>query len=116
MVIHVDKAVIAGLKDIMGDEYAILLEAYLTDSDQRLRLAQQAVAEHDSSALREAVHSFKGSCGNVGALELAHLCQALECAADKQNQSVIEGLLAQIKTEMMTVKAVFVHEIHASKI
>lgn len=111
---HVDKAVIAGLKDFMGDQYPVLLDAYLVDSDQRIALAEQAIAEHDMAALSLAIHSFKGSCGNIGALELARLCRELELAVDQQNQPMIDAFFAQIKTELAAVKSIFLLEIQAS--
>ncbi|MFI8479411.1 Hpt domain-containing protein [Pseudomonas sp. NPDC078700] len=111
MLAHVDKAVIAGLKDVMGNEYPVLLEAYLADSEQRLGLAEKAVVEHDMPQLLLAIHSFKGSCGNIGALELSRLCLELEGAVDTQNQPMVDSLFAQIKTEMEAVKAIFLSEI-----
>ena len=68
--VHVDSHVLATLRDVMEDEYALLLETFLTDSDERLRLLREAEAQDDSLAMRMAAHSFKGSCSNMGAVLL----------------------------------------------
>ncbi|SNT09603.1 Hpt domain-containing protein [Pseudomonas segetis] len=115
MVAHVDEVIIAGLKDVMGNEYPVLLEAYLQDSRERLRLAEYALAENNMSALCLAIHSFKGSCGNVGAYELARLCQALELAVEQHNRPLRDQLFAQIKIELAAVRIFFQLEIQASQ-
>ncbi|WP_339513054.1 Hpt domain-containing protein [Pseudomonas sp. RL_15y_Pfl2_60] len=115
MVAHVDKVIIAGLKDVMGHEYPVLLQAYLQDSNERLRLAEHALVENDMTALRLAIHSFKGSCGNIGAFELARMCQALELAVEQQNRPMLDQLFAQIKIELAAVRVFFQLEIRASQ-
>ena len=62
----------------MEDEYPILLDTFVADSEERLRLLHQARAEGDAQGLRLAAHSFKGSCSNMGAVLLAGLCKELE--------------------------------------
>ena len=76
--IHLDDAVLAALQDVMEDEYPILLDTFVADSEERLRLLHQARAEGDAQGLRLAAHSFKGSCSNMGAVLLAGLCKELE--------------------------------------
>ena len=60
--VHVDSHVLATLREVMEDEFALLLDTFLSDSDERLRLLRQAQAQGDAQAMRMAAHSFKGSC------------------------------------------------------
>lgn len=111
MVVHVDEAVIAGLKDFMGDQYPSLLETYLNDSAERLLTLRQALTDDDMLLLRQTAHSFKGSCGNIGAPALAQLCQQVEAAAREHQTHTLEQLLQQIEQEFVQVKLQLITEI-----
>lgn len=42
--IHLDNTVLVTLRDVMGAEYSLLLETFLLDSEERLRLLLEACA------------------------------------------------------------------------
>ena len=69
--IHLDSSVLVTLQDVMEDEYPVLLDTFLVDSEERLLILHQAEQAADALALQLAAHSFKGSCSNMGALILA---------------------------------------------
>lgn len=102
--IHLDNAVLAVLQDIMGAEYAVLLDTFLADSEERLRLLRRAELAADAQGLRLAAHSFKGSCSNMGAALLAGLCKELEEAGQRQALGDVPGLLEQIEREFAIVR------------
>ena len=93
---RLDGKVLAALREVMEDEYPVLLDAFLADSEKRLRTLHLACERGDVEQLRQTAHSFKGSCGNMGALQLADLCRQLEELADDQrldgSVALIEGL------------------------
>lgn len=76
---HVDVEMLSELKSLMEDEFKTLLQTYLDDSRLRVSEISSAVAANDSTALRNAAHSLKGSSGNLGATNLAEICRELEC-------------------------------------
>ena len=76
--VEVESHGLGARRGVMEDECALLLDTFLTDSDERLRLLREAEAQDDASAMRMAAHSFKGSCSNIGAVLLASLCKQLE--------------------------------------
>jgi len=78
--IHLDSAVLAALQDVMEDEYPVLLDTFLIDSEERLLVLRQAEQAADAQSLRLAAHSFKGSCINIGAPRLGELCFEAEKA------------------------------------
>ncbi len=84
---HLDAFTIRELKSVMGNDFAQLVRAFITDSHQRLAAIAAAVDGADADALRRAAHSFKGSAGNMGAPALLQLCQLLE-------QNGVDGELA----------------------
>ncbi|MBC9250433.1 histidine kinase [Pseudomonas alcaligenes] len=102
--IHLDQNVLAALQDVMEDEYCVLLDTFLSDSDERQRHLHQALAAADSQALRLAAHSFKGSCSNMGAPMLAGLCKQLEEAARRERLDEAPGLIEQIEREFAIVR------------
>ncbi|MBZ2188288.1 Hpt domain-containing protein [Alcanivorax sp. JB21] len=81
-----DHALVAELRDIMGTEFPMLVQAYLRDASARLDelrgLASEgtgsAGAQGEGEALRRAAHTLKGSSSNLGAVRVAALCAALE--------------------------------------
>ncbi|EEF27330.1 conserved hypothetical protein [Ricinus communis] len=75
---HLDQAATQELRNIMGNEFALLVQTFIRDSAQRIEAIRSAVTGVDADALRRAAHSFKGSAGNMGAPRLAELCRSLE--------------------------------------
>ncbi len=78
----VDFSVLNEFKELMGDEgeqeVRELVELYLSDGALLLENIQTALASGDADTLHRAAHSFKSSCGNIGATELQATCQILE--------------------------------------
>jgi histidine phosphotransfer protein HptB len=104
---HLDSAVQAVLQDVMEAEYPVLLDTFLTDSEERLRLLHEAERAADAQALRLAAHSFKGSCSNMGAPLLAGLCRQLEEAGRREQLSQAADLIEQIEREFAIVRILF---------
>ena len=108
--IHLDDAVLAALQDVMEDEYPTLLDTFVADSEERLRLLHQAERDGDAQALRLAAHSFKGSCSNMGAVLLAGLCKQLEDAGRREMLELAPALIEQVERECAIVRIRFKSE------
>lgn len=80
---HLDPETIVTLQEIMGDEFADLIETYIRDSKQRLDECAEALAREDAAGLHFASHALKGSSANLGATTLANLCSQIESATKK---------------------------------
>lgn len=106
-IVHVDATVLAALQDFMGEEYPVLLDTYLLDSEERLRMLREAQRDGDMQALRLTAHSFKGSCSNVGALHLAALCKELEEIGRRGQPDEAPTWIAQVEEEFARVKSLF---------
>ena len=103
---HLDYDALNALKDIMEDNFTFLIETFIQDSTERLSQLQLMVnaSDVDGDAIRRAAHSFKGSCGNIGAPYLASLCSLVE---NKIVNSRLDGLandVHQIQNEFSIVK------------
>jgi HPt (histidine-containing phosphotransfer) domain-containing protein len=102
--IHLDNAILEILCDVMGDEYSLLLETFLLDSEERLGLLLESSRIGDAQAMRLAAHSFKGSCSNMGALLLASLCKELEELARRERLDATAEVLEQVQREFAIVR------------
>ncbi len=102
--LRLDATVLMSLKEVMEDEYPLLLETFLCDSQERIRLLQQAIAQADAAAVRNAAHSFKGSCSNMGAVVLAGFCKQLEEAGRTSQLEQAPALLTAIEAEFAAVR------------
>jgi PAS domain S-box-containing protein len=58
-----------------------LIDTYLESAGRLVAAAEQALADNDASALRQAVHTLKSSSANLGATDLASRCAELETLA-----------------------------------
>jgi histidine phosphotransfer protein HptB len=85
---HIDTEQLAELKEVLEDEFGVLISTYLTDAKFRLQLIQNGINSQDYEAVRLAAHSLKGASANLGALILAQLCEKLEhdCKVGEYNE------------------------------
>lgn len=98
---HIDSKVLGELREVMGSQYAELLETFLADCEKRMAQLREAQTPRQ---LTEAAHSFKGSCSNMGANDLADLCRQLEVRVMRSPVQGIEDLIAQVESEYLTVR------------
>lgn len=101
---HLDDAVLSALREVMAEEFPLLLDTFIGDSEERLRGLHEALARSDAHALRHTAHSFKGSCGNMGAQALASLCKQLEDLARQGNLAAAAPLVEQVEVEFAVVR------------
>lgn len=102
---HLDLDALAELKDIMDEEFVMLLETYLVDADIKLAELAKAVARQDAPAITSLAHSLKGASSNVSAVQLAGLCKILEHKGRDNDLTDLEGCYSRIVQEYSGVKA-----------
>lgn len=75
----------------VGELYSMCLD----DADRRIRLLQQSAHQQDQENFRNIIHAIKGTCGMVGALQLAAMAAAMEQAPmpGPEDQSPYEQFL-----------------------
>lgn len=103
----VDASMINELKDLMEDEFSLLIETYITDSDQRLTDLEQAIDGKNAEQIRELAHAFKGSSSNLGAQPLADICFELENMGRDGQVDGAPEVLIRLKDEYTVVKSYF---------
>lgn len=104
---HADPAALEALREVMEDEYPLLLDTFLSDSQLRLNELHRS---RDLVELGHAAHSFKGSSGNMGALRLAQLCSELEQYCRHGALDGVEAHVQRIDREFVLVLQLYSQE------
>lgn len=91
---HLDYDTLNTLKEVMEGDFALLIDTFIQDSNDRIRTLNEVIRGSDADSIRRAAHSFKGSSSNIGALQLAALCSTLEKKALENN---LDGLVADLE-------------------
>lgn len=86
----IDMSVHAGIRNLMGDEFAELIDAYLEDTAGFVRLMREACNSEDYKALHVSAHSMKSSSANIGAMRLSALAKELELQVRSGNPVDVE--------------------------
>ena len=60
------------------EQLAEMYSLCLDDVERRIRILQETAGTLDAETFRTSVHTIKGTCGMVGALELAALATSME--------------------------------------
>ena len=75
---HLDMEQLNELKEVLEDEFQVLINTYLIDAQLRLKLIEEGLDTKNYEQVRLAAHSLKGASANIGALILTQLCEQLE--------------------------------------
>jgi histidine phosphotransfer protein HptB len=97
---HVDLETLETLKEVMEDDFQLLIETFLGDATSRIHKLQSEAGSLSSEDLRIEAHSLKGSSSNIGAPQLSQLCFILE---EKGRKGLLEG----VETDVEAVVAEF---------
>lgn len=100
----VDLAVLNELRSIMADEFQLLLDVFISDSEQRIMMIERAISTNDAEALREAAHSFKGSSLNISAAQLTEFCRQLEFMGRDNTLSGADAVFVDLKKAFAEVR------------
>ena len=80
--------VIAELRDVLQEDFVVLIRHFVNDAPLQFDLLRAAVEERDPDGLYRIAHKFKSSCGSIGVPRLAGLIRRLEQAG---RQKVLDG-------------------------
>ena len=108
----IDPVIIAGLRQLRtpgkSDPLAELIDLFLREAPGRLDAMSDAVARNDMMSLSQtlsAVTALKGSAGNLGARNLAALCDEIEQTAQTWKLSDTQPLIESARAEFERVRA-----------
>jgi histidine phosphotransfer protein HptB len=101
---HIDPGALAELREVMEDDFTLLIETFLHDSADRIAQIRDALHADHADSFSRACHNFKGSCINIGVPRLAELCKRGELMGHEGNLSAAPELFMAIESEFGEVK------------
>ena len=107
MTVSINKEMIEELKDLMEDDFPLLINTFLEDSSKRLVALKHAIAEDNANEVREIAHGFKGSSANLGAEKLAAISSDLETMGRTDELSEAEGSFTEMNNEYKIILEYF---------
>ena len=104
----IDRSVLESLCEMAGSEASLLLEeminSYLEDTEIRLQAIAEAIKQADAETIHQAAHSMKSSSANLGAGNLANLCEELEQLGRNKTIERTQDLLSEAESEYKLVQ------------
>ena len=104
----IDFSVLESICEMAGEEASLLLEemvtSYLNDTEIRLQEIASAIKTANSESIFQAAHSMKSSSANLGAVNLAQLCEELERLGKNKTIEGTESLLSNAESEFQQVE------------
>jgi HPt (histidine-containing phosphotransfer) domain-containing protein len=94
-----DEIQIAGEPDLIVE----LIDLYLEDVPRRMALMRKSLADRSWLLLKRDAHNLRGSSGNLGALEMARICQEIEGVEAGNRFPGMEALLSRLEQELERV-------------
>jgi len=88
------------MKELMGEEFAPMIDQYLKDSNDYIRQAEEAVADGNADLLLLCAHSLKSSSASLGVIKLPGLASEIEAKSSKiikNGEGSVEDLSLEVK-------------------
>jgi len=98
------------LRDLLGDTYKDLLEAYLDDGPKKLSQMRSSFRDVDFETLANAAHTMKGSSLNLGARKLSEVCSEIERLARSSSTDGLEEKIGEVDLAYQEVKEILEQE------
>ena len=70
---------------------------FIPDAEERLARIDEALKQRDFKELEEAAHGLKSGAANVGAGEMARICEELETRAELRSLDGAEELVQRLQ-------------------
>jgi two-component system sensor histidine kinase/response regulator len=110
-----DRSVLAGLRELQEegepDLLEELIELFLADVPPQLVALRKAAEADDAHSVERIAHTLRGSCANMGAVEMETLCTELQEMGRSGELRAAPGLIARLEEEFGRVRAVFEEEL-----
>ncbi|MFT6093556.1 MAG: HPt (histidine-containing phosphotransfer) domain-containing protein [Pseudohongiellaceae bacterium] len=97
---------IVELKEILADDFSVLVTSYIEDAQARIKKLQIAIKDADAAVIKAEAHSLKGSSLNLGARSLPELCSLLESCGNTDSLEDTPALFSKIENEFLKVETV----------
>jgi len=100
----IDVAELGNLKEIMEDEFELLISMYLEDTAAQIQKMQEAVKNNDMETLKVVSHTLKGSSSNMFVTGISELSKNIEQKVKDNDLTSVAKLLPELAEELQIVK------------
>ncbi len=88
---------LARLREEFGEEVVVeLIDTFIPDTRERMEALRRTIQRGDARAMAREAHALKGGFRNMGARELAELCEELEARGRAGQVADVEALLSRL--------------------
>lgn len=102
----VDYEKLEELEMLLGDNYADLINTFVSNSTRTLEAMQQIILAGDADEIATLAHSLKGTSGNMGATQLYRYAIQMEKLAKAKDLAVMPELLSEINAALNAFKII----------
>lgn len=102
--LNMDQELLSELQDIMGDDFARLVQSWQSDTRQRVVAMEQAISQRDAVQLRQVAHSLKGSSGNLGARGVVDVCIEMEKLANLKDLDAANAAMPTLRAAIASAE------------
>jgi len=104
MTASIDTAELSNLKEVMEDEFEMLISIYLEDTESMIQKMADAIRSGDIDALKIASHTLKGSSSNMFILRISQLSKDIEDKAKANELDSALQVIPELEQEFQKVK------------
>ncbi len=101
----------AWLSESLGDSFDIMLpelaEMYIEDGPALLGDIKNAIAQQDTTGLKNSAHALKGCSSSLGLSVLAQHCQVVESSSSTADFEMASSKMPELEAEFNQVISVF---------
>ncbi|MDG9668331.1 Hpt domain-containing protein [Hahella sp. CR1] len=102
---HLDMGALAELREVMEDDFQILVETFIGDTIERMRAIRATLDCNDPDAFSRGCHSIKGSATNLGLPALSELCRQGELIGKFKQMEKAREVFDSIEQEFEVVQS-----------
>lgn len=102
----VDRDTLEELRDVMEDEFSLLIDTFIQDAPGRIAELRSVHASDDIAGLEKPAHTLKGSSSNIGAPKLSSICAALVDGVRAGDPGDVDAAIADIEQAFLELKDV----------
>jgi two-component system, sensor histidine kinase and response regulator len=110
-----DRSVLTSLRELQEegepDLLSELIELFLADVPPKLVVLRDAAEAGDVHSVERIAHTLKGSCGNMGAVEMEELCKQLQEMGRSEDPTATLARVSRLEAAFERVRAVFEEEL-----
>jgi CheY-like chemotaxis protein/HPt (histidine-containing phosphotransfer) domain-containing protein len=103
-----DESVLKDLLELVSDEgpdfVRQLLRMFVHDTPLRIDQLRLAINKRDSNDVHQVAHLLKGTCTQLGLLEMVRLCQSMEDRGESQELNGSEHIIVEIERTFLETK------------